>query len=87
MAAVNPVRVGLIFLGAAATSLFFGFRLMRHGLEGFRKGTYPLTDTTDLKGLPALAATLTIMTFGALCIVCGIATLVFAVYRLKQLLG
>ena len=87
IAAMSPVKIGLIFLGAACTSLGFGGVLMSHGIKGFSRASYPLTNTYQLQGVAARIAASVIMLFALFVIGCGVVTLVFAYFRMRQLLG
>ncbi|MBL8815204.1 MAG: hypothetical protein JNL58_04175 [Planctomyces sp.] len=82
----NPIKIGLIFLGAACTSLGFGVPLLYLAWVGFRDASYPLTHTVQLRGIPARIAACVIGAFGTIVVICGIATLVFGIFRVKQLL-
>lgn len=82
----DPVKIGLIFLGAACTSLGFGATLLYFAWIGFRDASYPLTRTVQLRGILARIAAFVIAAFGLLVVGCGIATVIFGVFRLKQLL-
>ena len=83
----DPVRVGLIFLGAACTSISFGVALLYFAWIGFRDASYPLTGTSQLRGLAARIVAVLIALFGTFVIGCGIATIVFGIYRVRQLIG
>lgn len=85
-AAVDPIKVGLIFLGAAATSCFFGTKILCLGWRGFFDAEYPLSASRNLTGLAARLVATLILLFGIAVIACGIATSVFGYYRLRQLL-
>ena len=82
----DPIKIGFVFLGAACTSLGFGVTLLYGAWVGIRDGSYPLTKTTQLRGLLARIAALTIGAFGLLVLACGVATLVFGYFRVRQLL-
>ncbi len=82
----DPVKVGFIFLGAACTSLGFGATLLYFAWIGFRNASYPLTKTQQLRGMPARFVACLIGIFGLLVFGCGIATLVFGYFRMRQLL-
>ncbi len=84
---MHPFKIAAIFLGAACTSLFFGVKILRYGLAGFRDGTYPLTSDRDLEGVWARLAASIIILFGAIACICGIVTLVFGYFRIRQLVG
>lgn len=83
---MHPFKVAAIFLGAACTSLFFGVKIIHFGLIGFRDGTYPLMSEKNLEGNLARLAASIIILFGAIACACGIATLVFGYFRMRQLL-
>ena len=83
----DPVEIGLIFLGAAFTSLGFGVPLLYLAWIGFRDASYPLTRTIQLRGILARIAAFVIGAFGLLAVGCGIATLLFGFFRLRQLLS
>ena len=82
----DPIHIGLIFLGAACTSLGFGATLVYLAWVGFRDGSYPLTSAHDLRGTFARLVASVIGLFGILVTGCGIATLVFGFFRVRQLL-
>ncbi len=84
---IHPIKVGLIFLGAACTSLFFGLKILRHGLAGLRSGRYPLSADRDLEGASARIVASLIALFGTLTFICGVVTLVFGYFRLRQMIG
>lgn len=84
--AVDPIKVGFIFLGTALTSLFFGCKLLYLGWCGLRDGEYPLSESKQLTGFWALLAAAMIFLFGMVTFCCGIATLIFGYFRLQQLL-
>ena len=86
-APMHPIKVGLIFLGAACTSLFFGVKILRLGLTGFRSGRYPLSASRNLEGISARVVASIIVLFGALTCICGVVTLVFGYFRLRQMIG
>jgi hypothetical protein len=83
----DPVKIGFIFLGASCTSLGFGATLLYFAWIGFRDASYPLTQTVQLRGVLARFAAFVIGAFGMLVIGCGIATLVFGFFRVRQLLS
>ena len=82
----DPIRLGLIFLGAACTSLGFGATLLYFAWIGFRDNSYPLTETIQLRGTLAKCAAFVVGTFGVIVVGCGVATLVFGFFRVRQLL-
>lgn len=82
----DPVKLGFVFLGAACTSLGFGAMLIRLAWNGFRNGSYPLSNTSQLTGTPARLVALAIGAVAVLAITCGIVILVFGFFRMKQLL-
>ena len=82
----DPVKVGLIFLGAACTSLGFGAAILYFAWIGFRNGSYPLTASRDLTGALAKVAAVLIGLFGLLVVTCGVVTLVFGFLRVRQLM-
>jgi uncharacterized PurR-regulated membrane protein YhhQ (DUF165 family) len=82
----DPVRIGLIFLGAACTSFGFGATLLYWSWIGLRDASYPLTRTIQLKGILARFTAFVIGSFGAFVVGCGVATLVFGFLRVRQLL-
>ena len=83
---MSPVEIAAIFLGAACTSFLFGVKIIRYGLIGFRDGTYPLTSEKNLTGRWARLAASVIIFFGLIACTCGIVTLVFGYFRMRQLL-
>ena len=86
LAAVDPVKVGFIFLFASLTSLLFGGKILYSGWCGFRKGEYPLSESKQLTGFWGRVAASAICLFGLIAIGCGIVTLYFGYLRLRQLL-
>lgn len=82
----DPIKVGFVFLGAALTSLGFGGVLLFHAWKGMKGGSYPLTKTLELTGLPARCAAFAIGVFGLVAVLCGVATLIFGWMRVQQLL-
>ncbi len=82
----DPVRVALIFLGAASTSLVFGGAILFFAWQGFRRGSYPLTPSRHLTGVAAKFISIVVALFGLIVFGCGLATLYFGFLRMRQLL-
>ena len=82
----DPIKIGLIFLGAACTSLGFGGTLLYFAWNGLRDGSYPLTENYQLQGIGARLVACLVGLFGLIAVACGIATLVFGYFRVQQLL-
>ena len=87
LAAVDPVRVVLGFLGASIPTMGFGVFLVLRGLSGWYRGSYPLTESINMTGIPARIAASCIILFGVAVFLSGLATLIFCCFRLTELLG
>ena len=83
----DPIKIGFVFLGAACTSLGFGASLITIAWTGFRNAAYPLTKSVQLRGTLARIAAIVVGAFGLLACVCGLVTLWFGFFRVKQLLS
>lgn len=85
MAKIGPIQVGHFFLALACTSLFWGFKILLLGWQGWQDAKYPLSEHRLLTGRSARIAASAIIAFGLLTISCGIAALIFGIYRVWQL--
>ncbi len=85
-AAVDPIPLVLAFWGSSFPTMFFGGVLIRLGFAGLLRGSYPLTETKDITGLPARIAAFIVILFGAVVVLTGVATLLFCTWRMYQLL-
>ena len=82
----DPIKIGLIFLGASCTGFVFGATIIYLAWKGFQSASYPLTKTYQLEGNLARGAAVLIGLFGLFVFCCGVATLWFGIWRVGQLI-
>lgn len=82
---VDPVKIAFLFTGMSLTSLFWGGKIFWMGLAGWRRASYPLTQSKDLTGWSARLVSGAIMLFGIITFTCGIVTAYFGIQRCRQL--
>ena len=83
---VDPIKLAFVFLGLICTSFYWGTKIVFTGWSGWQKSEFPLSKTRMLTGFPAKLAALAIITFGLITLACGIAVMLFAVFRLRQVI-